>query len=57
MTEIIVEKNRNGDYLKLEKVSPGFPEFSYFRVTTEQGIVLDNGTAEEALRVLARNMI
>ena len=57
MTEIIVEKDRNGDYVKVEKVSPGFPEFSYFRVTTERGVVLDNGTAEDALRALAKYMV
>lgn len=56
-SEVIVQKACNDIFIRVEKISLGFPEPSYFRVITEHGVILDSGTAEQALRALVRNMI
>jgi len=56
-TELIVRKTNNGEFVEVVKVYSVFPEPSYFRVTIESGVVLEHGTAEDALRVLAKYML
>jgi hypothetical protein len=56
-TEIIFKKTNNGEFVEVLKVWPEFPEPSYSQVLTERGYLLHQGNAEEALRILARNMV
>jgi hypothetical protein len=54
-TEIIIDKKMaEGTFVKVTKFIYGFPEPPEYKVETETGVKLEFGSAEEALRVLAK---
>jgi len=53
--EVIVDKKQdNGKFVKVTRIFEGFPIPSYYVVETETGKKLEEGDAENALRILAK---